>query len=296
MTATQERISRHWLLYALWIALFIALFWRPLTALAHFGLGNDDASHILLIPFISAWLLFQERKETFRRVSYDLAPGAMILLFAGAGLGWTLKFSNGGSLTGFALALALFWIAGFALIFGRNALREGRFALLFLLFMVPLPQALADRVIYLLQKGSAELSAGIFDLVGVPVLREGFVFHLPRVSIEVARECSGIRSSIALIILSLLAVHFYLRTFWKQAVFVVCGLLMMLVKNAIRIVTLTLLAVYVDSDFLYGRLHHHGGVVFFVVSLLLLVPIFWLLERSEAELERQPVVATQTSS
>lgn len=274
----------------------MALFWRPLLGLAHFALNNDDASHILIIPFIGAWLLLQERKRIFRRVSYDLVPAVVILPFAAAGLGWTLKYSNDGRLAGYALAFVLFLIAGFALIFGRNALREGRFALLFLFFMVPLPPALADRVTYLLQKGSADLSAGFFDLVGVPFLREGFVFHLPRVSIEVARECSGIRSSIALIILSLLAVHFYLRTFWKQAVFVLCGLLMMLVKNAIRIVTLTLLAVYVDSDFLYGRLHHQGGVVFFMVSLLFLVPIFWLLERREAGLERRPIGATQTSS
>lgn len=274
----------------------MALFWRPLLGLAQFAFNNDDASHILVIPFISAWLLFRERKQTFRRVSYDLAPAAVILLFAAAGLGWTLKYSNGGSLAGYALVLVLFLIAGFALIFGRNALREGRFALLFLFFMVPLPPALADRITYFLQEGSADLSAGFFDLMGVPFLRQGFVFHLPRVTIEVARECSGIRSSIALIILSLLAVHFYLRTFWKQAVFVVCGLLMMLVKNAIRIVTLTLLAVYVDSDFLYGRLHHQGGAVFFMVSLLLLVPIFWLLERREGDLERRPIEVTQTSS
>ena len=62
---------------------------------------------------------------------------------------------------------------------------------------------------------------------------------------------------------------------------VVAGLFVMILKNGIRIVTLTLLATYVDPGFLYGRLHHEGGVVFFLLGLLILAPVLWLLERSE---------------
>jgi len=53
------------------------------------------------------------------------------------------------------------------------------------------------------------------------------------------------------------------------------------VKNGIRIATLTILAQYVDRGFLFGRLHHEGGVFFFLVGLLLLVPVFWILRRTE---------------
>ena len=67
----------------------------------------------------------------------------------------------------------------------------------------------------------------------------------------------------------------------KQALFVVLGLVIMIVKNGIRIATLTILAQYVDSSFLFGRLHHEGGIVFFVIGLLLLLPVFWLLQRGE---------------
>jgi exosortase/archaeosortase family protein len=52
-------------------------------------------------------------------------------------------------------------------------------------------------------------------------------------------------------------------------------------KNGIRIATLTLLANYVNPDFLYGNLHHRGGVVFFVIGLILLVPLFWYLRKGE---------------
>jgi exosortase len=114
-------------------------------------------------------------------------------------------------------------------------------------------------------------------------LRQGFVFHLPRISIEVAQECSGIRSSIALLILAVLIAHFVFRTFWKKLVFVAAGLVMMLVKNGIRIATLTILANYVDPRFLSGSLHRDGGVVFFLVGLVLMLPVYWVLKEGEPQ-------------
>jgi exosortase/archaeosortase family protein len=68
-------------------------------------------------------------------------------------------------------------------------------------------------------------------------------------------------------------------------------LLIMVVKNGVRIATLTILAQYVDPGFLYGRLHHEGGVVFFLLGLVLLLPILWLLQRS-----KKPVRTIEDSS
>ena len=64
-------------------------------------------------------------------------------------------------------------------------------------------------------------------------------------------------------------------------VLVIAGLFVMILKNGVRIVTLTLLASYVNPAFLYGRLHNEGGVVFFLLGLLLMLPVLLLLQRSE---------------
>ena len=169
--------------------------------------------------------------------------------------------------------------------FGRAALKNARFPLLFLFLTIPLPDVLLNHSIYFLQKGSANITEMIFDLVGTPALREGFVFHLAHFNIEVASECSGIRSSMALLISALVVGHLFLRTLWRQVVLVIVGLLIMVVKNGVRIATLTILGQYVDPGFLYGRLHHEGGVVFFLLGLVLLLPILWLLKRSEKPIE-----------
>jgi exosortase len=279
------RVSVRWILFGSWIAVSVLLFLRPIAGLVHYALHNDNASHVLIIPFLAAAVLYRERKTVFQQVSNDLPLACCFLILSLIFSSWTLhsaaRWSPALCLTGYTLALVLFWIAGFALLFGRSAMAAGRFSLLFLLLTVPLSDSALNGVIYWLQKGSADVSEFFFDLTGVPVLRDGFFFHLPRLSIEVARECSGIRSSMALFILALLAGHFYLGSFWKQVVFQVCGFFLMIVKNGVRIVTLTLLANYVDPGFLFGNLHRDGGVVFFLLGLVLLLPVLGLLRRGK---------------
>jgi exosortase len=277
--------SRRILIYAAWILFTCLLFLHPLVAFVNYSLANDNASHLILIPVISAWLVFLERDRIFKLLGSD---GRAASLFLTTGTALTIlaffagrQWSALNRLSVYVLGLILLWVGGFAFSFGRLALQSAKFPMGFLLLTIPIPDAILDKSIYFLQKGSAEIAAVLFDWSGVPVLRDGFVFHLAHVNIEVARECSGIRSSLALLILAILVAHFYLDTFWKQVVLVIAGLFVMILKNGVRIVTLTLLATYVDPGFLYGRLHHEGGVVFFLLGLLLLAPLLWLLQRGE---------------
>jgi exosortase len=270
---------------AAWFLLICLVFSGPVSRVVHYALTNDDASHAILIPAICIWLLYLERDTIFAVLGSDVRAAAGFLvagLIVGACAFFSgLRISELNRFCLYVLALILLWVAGFAFFLGPTALRRARFPLTFLFLTIPIPNFLLDRSIYFLQKGTTEIAAVLFDWSGVPVLRDGFVFHLAHVNIEVARECSGIRSSLALLILAILMAHFYLRTWWKKALFIVAGLAVMILKNGVRVVTLTLLASYVDPGFLYGRLHHKGGVVFFLLGLALLAPLLWLLERSE---------------
>jgi len=280
-------LSRRYLLFFCWTAFCLVLFIRPVIHLARLSLSQDDASYLVSIPFISAVLLCLERHKIFPRTRTGKVAASSLFLLAAA-FGLTSHFLAGYpwlglQLSGWILTLVTLWWAGFALFFGRTALKAAQFPLLFLLLMIPIPGFLLDRIILALQEGSAWITGVLFDLADVPALREGLVFHLARVNIEVAKECSGIRSSMALFILALLVAHFRLKKLSHKILFVACGLFMMIVKNGIRIATLTLLAIYVDPGFLFGRLHHQGGVVFFVLALLLLLPLLTFLERRESK-------------
>jgi exosortase len=261
------------------------VFWRTISAWFAYSLHNPSGSHIVLIPFVSVFLIFRERQRIFSSIRPSMIPGIGVILL-GIVLYWTrnpgsMSSEGSGSLSVCALAVLLIWAGGFLSAYGLTAVREAAFPLLFLLLMIPLPERFLNWTIELLQRGSTEISYLLFNLVGVPALKQGFVISVPGISIEVAAECSGIRSSLALLITCLLAAHLYLRTPWKIAVFVLLVLPLSIIKNGIRIVTLTLLSLYVDPRFLTGSLHRDGGFVFFLLALLLLFPVFILFERSE---------------
>lgn len=165
-------------------------------------------------------------------------------------------------------AAVLVWAGAFALFFGNRAFRAARFPLLFLLFTIPIPEPFLSKIIYFLQKGSSDAAELFFWMGGVPYLRDGFIFRLPGVAIRVAEECSGIRSTLALLITSVLACHLFLRTSWKKWVLCLAIIPIGLLRNGLRIMALSTLAVYVNPAFLYGNLHKHGGIVFFILGLI----------------------------
>jgi exosortase len=279
-----NRSARAHLAFGALVSITTITFWRTISAWFTYSVHNPSGSHIILIPLVSVFLIFRERQRIFSRVRPLMIAGIAVML-VGIALHWIAirsPLSQGDpSLSVAALAILLIWVGGFLASYGLAAVREAAFPLLFLLLMIPLPERFLNWTIELLQRGSTEISYLLFNLVGVPALKQGFVISVPGISIEVAAECSGIRSSLALLITCLLAAHLYLRTPWKIAVFILLVLPLSIIKNGIRIVTLTLLSLYVDPRFLTGSLHRDGGFAFFLLALLLLFPVFVLFERSE---------------
>jgi len=277
-------------LFAILSAAAILSYLKPLISLYSYSLNHESASHILLIPLISIYLLYTERKQIFQSTSMSVVTGGTLILagisvrFLAAPI-WDSAEGNDG-LVATTLSFVVIWLGVFLLCYGRRVFRAALFPLLFLFLMVPLPEALLDKTIYLLQEGSTDIAVALFKLVQVPVYRQGFILYLPGVSIEVAKECSGIRSSVALLITCLLAAHLFLRSFWKMSFFVLLAVPLAIIKNGIRITTLTLLSMYVDPSFLHGNLHRDGGFVFFLLALAILAPILLLLQKMERKSQK----------
>jgi exosortase len=278
-------IARRHACFALFVVITSAVFYKALATLVSYSLHDDSSSHIALVPWIAVFLVCWDRRRIFSSTNTDLWFGSGLIL------GGTLLYlysrhiswlqEGNWSLSLSVCSIILTWAGGFAACYGVSSLRAAIFPVCFLLLMIPLPDAILDRVIRALQDGSAVMACLIFKLVGIPVWRNGLLLSVPGVTIEVAKECSSIRSSIALVITCLLAAHLYLRTGWKILLLVVLSLILSVVKNGVRIATLTVLSIYVDPGFLFGKLHREGGFAFFLFALLLIWPVFTLLERSD---------------
>jgi exosortase len=254
----------------------------PVAQLVTFARANSTASHILLVPAITLALLFNYRREILAEVSTGWVLGSLLLILAVAAavLGRTNRAGDSGlSIQIAAMVLAL--IGGFVLGFGGRAFRVALFPLLFLAFAIPIPPPALAAITLFLKKGSADAVGALFSATGTPFHRDGFVFALPGTVIEVADECSGIRSSIALALTMLLTGHLYLQRGWTRLALLLAVLPVAVIKNGVRIVTLSLLALHVDPSFLTGQLHHDGGFVFFIIGLVMLAPVLALLRRAD---------------
>jgi exosortase len=272
-------------LFLFFVGLSILMFYHPMKMLIESSLDNEMYSHIILVPLVSIYLIWIERREIFRGSGASVFPGS-VLIFAGiafyfVGGRFGTELVQNDFLSVMIFAVVLFWIGSFIFFFGLESFRLALFPLLFLLFMVPVPGLLMDRIILLLQICSTEVSYAIFKLTGVPIFREGFRFYLPGVTVEVAKQCGGIRSSLVLFIVSILAGHLFLVSWKRKLILSLWVLPITIVKNAIRIVTLTLLGVYVDPRILDSTLHRRGGIPFFIVALSLLGIVLWFLRRQE---------------
>ena len=251
-----------------------------------FALEQEYSPHFSLILLVSFYLIYLHRQALMAQAEYSARGGIPLVLagvlcyLLGLELRSSLSLNDGVALM--TCGVVLVWVGGFVTFFGLPATRMALFPLGFLIFIIPLPEALLSSVITALQYASAEVVAFLFQLTPFPVARDGLFFTLPRLTIEVARECSSIRSSLALFIASVLANHLLLRRWWSKAVVLLLVFPLAVFKNGVRIVSLCLLTLYVDKGFMQGELHTRGGAVFFGLALTILVPIFWGLRKLES--------------
>ena len=206
------------LYFTIYFLLIFVLYFLPLKALAGMSLDSELYSHFFLIPVVSLYFMFMDRKDISLKTSFSFGV-ALPVVATGLLLYWIGKGSHAGFNQNDYLSLMMFSLVlcingGFIGFYGALAYRKALFPLLFLIFMVPIPMVILDNLIKVLLIGSAETSYAIFQILGVPVFRDGFVFELPGLAVEVARQCSGIRSTIGMFITSVIAGYMLLRTGW----------------------------------------------------------------------------------
>jgi exosortase len=284
-------LERRDVLLSVLIAASFVIFWRQIADTFQLAWHVDEYTHILLILPVSLTLIYLQRGKLRSNATYAPAAGVVLGVFSiaiGFAATHSYNFTEGISLALAIFSMVMFWTASIVGCYGWNVFKSLLFPFLFLFLLIPPPASLVDKAVSFLQTASTDATFALFNLTGSPIIRNGYVLTLPNLSIEVARECSGIRSSIMLLITGLILAHLFLRSTWSKIVFVLIIVPLSVAKNAIRIFTLTMLAMYVDPGFLSGRLHHQGGIVFFLIALGGLLLSLWILQRAESPRMKPP--------
>lgn len=289
------RPRRNTVEFALFLAVLAAAFALPLIELLSRALHNDLISHIVLIPIVSGYLIYVQRKQLPRKTAS--APGwaalfatvgAVSVYFASKLQASHPPISPNDHLALLTFGFVCFVVAGGFIFMGREWMRAAAFPFAFLIFFVPMPQALVDFLEEASKLASAEVANALFIISGTPFLRDGTFFALPGITLEVAKECSGIRSSLVLFITSVLASYIFLKSPWRRIVLVAVVIPLGILRNGFRILVIGLLCVHYGPQMIESVIHRHGGPLFFILSLIPLFLVLRWLRRSDPQWHLKP--------
>jgi exosortase C (VPDSG-CTERM-specific) len=287
---------------AIFLAAVAAVYSLVLVELFRFAAQRSELySHIFLVPLIAAYLAGLKVGELPENTDTARRAGALVAAFAAGLLVLALLARRGGEISqADYLALAVVSVpawaaAGILWFFGAGFLRVLAFPLGFLTFMAPFPAVVEHGIEVFFQRTSAEAAHALMNLTGLTVARDGQFFRLPGITLEVAAECSGIRSSYVLFITSLVAGYVLLRRPWTRTTLALLVIPLGIVRNGLRIVTIALLCVHVSPSMIDSPIHHRGGPIFFGLSLLPFFAALLLLRRWEKK-RCQPPTATSADA
>jgi exosortase len=182
----------------------------------------------------------------------------------------------------FSRVSLLVLVAGLIILFqGWAFFRAVLFPWAFLILMIPIPNLIIQQITFPLQLLAAKLSTALLQLVNVPVLREGNVIKLASMPLDVAEACSGIRSLLSLVTLSIIYGYLMETRIWVRVALVCAAVPIAVAANSFRIFGTGLLVQYWDPEKAEGFYHALGGWLIFVVALMMLfavhrlISIFW---------------------
>jgi exosortase C (VPDSG-CTERM-specific) len=288
-TRTSARpLHRPLLAFLLFTAALVAAFAGVLVSLIIHAAGSQLHSHILLIPFVSAYLLYIRRAQLPNEYHYSpgwatvaLLIGLAALIAASAPTVFRQSLSHNDYLALMAFSFICLLAAGGFLFLGQKWMVAATFPVAFLFFMVPMPDAMADALETASKLASTEAANVFFNMTGTPVLRTGTIFQLPTITIQVAQECSGIRSSWVLFITSVLAANLFLNSTWRRTILVCFVVPLGIIRNGFRVWVIGVLCIYIGPQMIHSIIHRRGGPLFFTLSLIPLFCLLWWLRRRE---------------
>jgi len=271
-----SRFNLNWIFVVVLTGLLGYLYFDVLAGLVYDWDNDPNYSHGFLVPFLSAYFLWERWKPL---MALPVSPDPLGIPFLLFGVLMFVIGSVGAEL--FTQRISLLVVIGslILLILGKGILRHLSLPIAFLIFMIPLPAIVVNTIAFPLQIFAAQTAAFCLFNLGIPVLREGNLITLATSTLEVAEACSGLRSLMALLALGSVYGYFSQRVTWKQWALVIISIPIAILANAFRVTGTGILANYWGPEAAEGFYHTFEGWIVFVVAFVLLLVCGTLLSR-----------------
>jgi exosortase D (VPLPA-CTERM-specific) len=265
-----------WLLFATGLIAAVLAVKTGLVQMLGWLLTRPEYSHGFVIPFVSAFLVWQLRDRT-ERMPFTGSWAGLSVALIGAGLGAVGKMSALFTIEQYSAFIMLYGLV-LALV-GWNAFRLLWVPLLALIFMVPLPEFLYQNLSAQLQLWSSQIGVWFMRLFGVSVYLEGNVIDLGAYKLQVAEACDGLRYLFPLMTIGFLIAYFFKAAFWKRILLFLSCIPITILMNSFRVATIGVMVEHWGVRMAEGFLHEFQGWVVFMASGALIVLEMMLLAR-----------------
>ena len=260
---------------------FVAIYYPFIAPMVEDWATNDNYSHGYFIPFISLYLVYEMRNE-LRALKAPASNWGLPIMLLGL---VQLIIGKAGSeffVQRTSMIVVLFGASLFLL--GRQHTKKTWFPITYLIFMVPLPAIIWNRIAFPMQLFASAVTERAIQLMGIPIFREGNVLHLVETTLEVVDACSGLRSLFTMFALSaVLAFMTKCSNIKKITLFLSAAPIAILI-NVIRLCLTAALASRYGEQVAHGFLHDFSGWLIFLMGLAMLLGVKTLLTKQKSPL------------
>lgn len=277
MTVSQWFEENKWYVAA-YFAVIGLIYFDIISQMVHVWSVNDDYSHGFLVPLVSGYFFWMAKDEILGTESKPANWGLLIVLL---GVFQLLL----GSLASeyFTQRTSMIVVTAGAVIYavGWQAFKAMRLPIMYLLLMVPIPAIVYDTLTIPLKLLVAKVSVKGLIMLSYPVMREGNIIILPNVTLEVADACSGLRSLMSLVALSVAFAFLFQKVAWKRWVLIFSALPVAVFTNIMRVFVTGVLAKHYGRIAAEGFFHEFAGFMVFFVAMVLMALLAAILKIGE---------------
>lgn len=258
------------------LGLFLAAYYPTFLVMWHKWFAADSYySHGILVPFVSIFLIWQD-KEELKKIPVKESPWGMTIIIIGLViyLGTAVLRVNIGN----CISMFIVLIGMILHFFGWAMLKRIAFPVAFILFMIPLPSGTIAKISFKLKLFAAELATHLLNYMRIPAIRYGSIIKMHTSQVVVDDVCSGLRSLISLTALGSIFAYMMQAPLWKRIVLFLSTIPIAIVSNVCRVFILASVSEIWGAEHIEGFVHDASGYSIFIIAFIMLYGVKKIVE------------------